>query len=347
MAVVTVQGEINSSLLGYVLAHEHILSDLRPLVVPYPEIGRMNVFNQKVILENHGLLTRNPYSVLDNAVLNEEDVQTAEVLEYKKAGGDTIVDVTTREFGRDPQFLYGLSRVTGLNIVAGCGYYLGAMHPPEVTELPVNKLADKIILELNEGMDGTNIRAGVIGEVGTSEVISPGEYKSLEAASNAQEETGCGMHIHACLWNRNGIDAMKFAVKHGAEAKKICIDHVDVVLDMGYIEGILKLGAYVEFDDFGKEFYVDRRYRNMLYTSFATDRERVMRIKELIDKGYIEQILISNDICLKTLTHKYGGWGYDHILTNILPMMIDYGITTEHANTILKINPACFLDRTR
>ena len=347
MAVITVTGAVESSELGYILPHEHILSDIRPLVAPYHEVSRQNIFYGKVTLENRGLLARNPYSVLDNAVLDETDVQTDEVLEFKKAGGDTICDVTTRDFGRDPQFLFGLARTTGLNIIAGCGHYIKEMHLAEVASLTTNELADGIIRELNQGMDETDIRAGVIGEVGTGEKQHPDEYKSLEAASKAQEETGTGMHIHACLWNRSGIDAVKHALKHGAEAHKICVNHVDVVLDMGYIEGLLKLGASVEFDDFGKEFYVDRRYRNLLEGSFATDQERVMRLKELIDKGYIEQILISNDICLKMLTHKYGGWGYDHILTNIKPMMMDFGITMKQVDIIMKENPARFLDRTR
>ena len=63
----------------------------------------------------------------------------------------------------------------------------------------------------------------------------------------------------------------------------------------------------------------------------------------MIDDGYLKQILLSCDLCLKNLMHKYGGWGYDHVLTNIVPMMQDEGITDEQINIMLKENPANWL----
>lgn len=341
--VITVTGETDAAALGYTLPHEHILCDLRPLVGK-PAGGSADIFYQKVTLQNHGLLLRNPYAVLDNAVLDEEDIQIAEITEWKNAGGGTIVDVTTSEIGRNPVFLRKASETAGIRIVASSGNYIDAMHTAEFRQSSVSSIAERIIREITIGIGGTGIRAGVIGEIGTSDEITDSEYKSLEAASIAQRETNAGMHIHASLWNRSGLAALEFAVKKGANPQKICINHVDVKLDMEYITSILELGAMVEFDNFGKEFYVDKPYRSLLKGSFATDRERVAALKHLVDRGFLTRILVSNDICLKTLTHYYGGWGYDHILTNIYPMMLDYGITEEQADTILKDNPARFLD---
>jgi len=153
------------------------------------------------------------------------------------------------------------------------------------------------------------------------------------------------MHIHACLWNREGLNALKFAVECGADAQKICVDHADALLDEDYILGVLDMGAYIEFDDFGKEFYVDRKNRNLLLGSFATDKERCQFIKKLIERGYTKQILVTNDICLKSMTHTYGGWGYDHVVTNIIPMMEDFGISANDIDTIMTQNPIRFLER--
>jgi len=71
----------------------------------------------------------------------------------------------------------------------------------------------------------------------------------------------------------------------------------------------------------------------------------VQFIKKLIDKGFTKQILISNDVCLKSMLHLYGGWGYDHIGNNIVPMMEDFGIKPEDINTIIRDNPVRFLER--
>jgi len=334
---ITVTGEISADKLGYVLPHEHIFCDLRPLVdrQDTPE------FDQPVTLQNHGLLTRNPYAVLDNAVIDEFDIQTAEVMEFAKAGGCTIADATTECFGRDPMKLRRISELTGVNIVMGCGYYLGAVHPGYVASLDAAELTKRMVREIEVGIDG--VRAGMIGEIGTSKVISDEEYKVLKAASHAQAETGLGMHIHACLFNHSGYDAAKFAIENGADPAKICVNHADAVLDSEYIDKLLSLGVYVEFDNFGKEFYVDRRFKSLLEKGFVYDRERVVMIRELIGRGYAKQLMITNDICLKTLTHHYGGWGYDHILTNIVPMMEDHGISHDDIECIVRYNPMEFL----
>ena len=64
----------------------------------------------------------------------------------------------------------------------------------------------------------------------------------------------------------------------------------------------------------------------------------------MIDDGYLTQVLLSCDVCLKNLLHKYGGWGYDHLLSNVVPMMEDEGITQEQIDTMLKTNPQNWLD---
>ncbi len=337
----TVTGWIESNIVTAALPHEHILSDLRPLVTPLDN----GVFYEKVALHNYGELSRNPYAVLDNAVLDDKKAAIDEFCRLKKAGYNLVAEVTTADFGRDVQFMQELSLATGVNIVAGCGCYIDAAVSDELKARSVAELRDIILKELTEGVDGTGIKAGVIGEIGSSGKITPYEYNFLKAAAQAQKETGFGMHIHACLWNREGLNALDYAVSCGAAADKICIDHVDVRLDEEYILGALDRGAYVEFDDFGKEYYVDRADRNLLDDSFAYDTERVAFIKRMIERGYTGQLLISNDICLKSMLHAYGGWGYDHIGKHIVPMMEDFGIGAKDIDKIIRENPIRFLER--
>lgn len=339
--ITTVTGDITAEGIKNVLPHEHFLSDLRPLVAPIDDED----FLKPLSLSNYGKVSRNPYAVLDNANLDSVDVMVKELEIYKNAGGNLAADVTTADFGRDAKKLREISQKSGVYIVAGCGCYIDASVPESIKALSKNELRDIMLTDLFEGIDGTEIRAGVIGEIGSSGEMTEFEKKSLMAASEVQHEAKCGMHIHASLWNREGLAALKFAISCGADAEKICVDHADVLLDEDYILGVLDMGAYIEFDDFGKEFYVDRKNRNLLLGSFASDKERVQFIKKLIEKGYTKQILISNDICLKSMTHTYGGWGYDHVIKNIIPMMEDFGISESDINTIVTENPLRFLDR--
>ena len=338
----TVLGLIENEKITAALPHEHVLSDLRPIVEPIDN----GIFYDKVSLSNYGELARNPYAGLDNAVLDDKEAAIDEFKTLYEQGINLVADVTT--FGRNKdyvQFLKEFSLKTGVHIVCGCGSYIDASVSEDFKSKSVSEMRKIIINDLTKGMEGTDIKAGVIGEIGSSKKITEAEYKFLQAAAEAQNETGFGMHIHACLFNREGLNALDFAVKCGANTEKICIDHIDVLLDEEYIMGILERGAYAEFDDFGKEYYVDRRNRNLLEGSFARDTERVKFIKKLIERGFLKQILITNDICLKSMLHKYGGWGYEHIPRNIVPMMEDFGIDKKNIETIIRDNPIRFLER--
>lgn len=344
MAIMTVRGPIAREALGITLAHEHIFCDLRPLVAEYDEIGKRKLFHEPITLANYGHLRRNPYAILDNALIDDLQTQVGEVMAWRMAGGQSIVDVTTADFGRDPQLLRSVSFATGVHIIAGCGRYIDASKRDAIRDMSVSALADEMLRDLCEGMEGTDIRAGVIGEIGTSREILPSEARALEAAAIAQKQTGAGLHIHASLWNDTGVAAARYVIDRGVNPRKVCVNHADAALDSAYIDRLIALGVWVEFDNYGKEFYVDRHNRNLLEGSFATDLERSREIVRLASAGHLNQLLITNDICLKSLTHAYGGWGYDHILTNIVPMLQDCGMHRSEIDTLLIDNPASFLE---
>lgn len=344
MSVMTVTGKVSSDSLGWVLPHEHAFIDLRPLVPAPQTISGKVTAREQVNMMNLGKLSRNPYAVLDNAVLDDEAIMQEELLEFKKAGGTTIVDLTLRDIGRDPVLLVRLSRALDMNIVAGCGYYINQSHPADMDDKTVDSIAEEMLREIRYGIDGTAIKAGVIGEIGTSDIIYPNERKTLIAAAAVQKETGLGLHVHTDLWATNGYEVVNILTGQGADPEKICINHIDVDLKMDYMKRLLDKGVYIEFDNFGKEFYADRRHRSVLKGIFARDIDRVRAIKHLIDCGYLSRLLVSNDVCLKTCLHHYGGWGYDHMLTNIVPMMEDEGISPEQIKTLMCDNPAAFLD---
>ena len=106
---------------------------------------------------------------------------------------------------------------------------------------------------------------------------------------------------------------------------------------------LLNKGVYIEFDNFGKEYHVRREVRNSGYGLFVSDIERVKLVKKLVDDGYIDQLLMSCDVCLKNILRTYGGYGYDHVLRNVLPMLEEEGLTKEQIDKIVKINPIEFL----
>ena len=53
----------------------------------------------------------------------------------------------------------------GVNIVAGAGFYVASTHPSFVGEWGEAQIARHIVDEVAVGIDGTDVKAGLIGEV--------------------------------------------------------------------------------------------------------------------------------------------------------------------------------------
>lgn len=339
MEVMTVTGPIDADTLGITLSHEHLLLDLRNQFTEFDDPEKRRMSRQPLRMDNLGAVRRNPYAIKDNLLLDDVDLAVREAEFFKALGGRTIVDCTSVGIHRDAEKLRQVATRTGLNVLAGCGYYTCDTHPPEMDTWSAEEIARQIIEDLTVGIDNTDIKAGLIGELGTSESLHPNERKNLVAGAIASKQTGAAIHVHTYPWSRTGSEVLDVLLRHGVDPAKIVICHVDVVIDLDYIRALLKQGAYVEFDNFGKEFTIDPADRSFAGGAFARDIERVRTIKNLLNDGYAQQILITNDICLKCMLHHFGGWGYDHILRNIVPMMLDVGIDQATIDTFLQDNP--------
>ncbi len=337
--VMTVCGPVSAESLGITLAHEHLFIDLRNQFTEFDDPEKRRISHEKLNIGNLGVVRRNPYAIKDNLLLDDPKTALGEVNAFASLGGKTIVDCTSIGINRNPRKLHELAGNTGLHIIAGCGYYTYDTHPAEMEQWFPEKIADDIISDLTAGMDGTDIRAGVIGEIGTSDPIHPNEKKNLLGAALAFRQVPAAIYVHIYPWGQGGLEAVDLLIEQQVNPAKIVICHSDVTIDLDYINALLTRGVFVEFDNFGKEFTLDRDDRGFAGGMFARDIDRVRAIKEILDRGYEEQLLVTNDICLKCMLHQYGGWGYDHILRNIVPMMLDEGIPGETIDTFLRGNP--------
>jgi len=339
MSVMTVLGPVAAEDLGVVLPHEHLLIDLRNQFVPFGDPEKDRVSRQKVSVRNLGRLRRNPYAVRDNLVLDEIDVIEAELLAFKDLGGQTVVECTSVGIGRNARALRALAERTGLHVIGGCGYYTQDTHPPELRLASTEDIATRMLVDLTEGMDGTAIRAGVIGEIGTSDPIHADELKVLEAAALAHREVLAPIYVHTYPWGTQGLRAADSLMAHGVSPQKTVICHVDVEPDLAHLRELLKRGVTIEFDNFGKEFQIDPEEAGFAGGGFISDLERVRLIKRLLDEGYGGQLLVTNDICLKCMLRHYGGRGYGHILEDVVPMLLAEGVDSCAVDLLVKDNP--------
>jgi len=345
MPVMTVNGPVAKEDLGVTLPHEHFFIDIRWACEKSNDPHKAELLEEPISLRRLGMLRRNPTVMRDNLFLSGLDLMAAEASEFKKAGGRTIVDQSSFGTGRSPLAIQKVARRTGINVVMGCGFYLHGSLPPEIIDQSEEKLVQTVLTEIRDGVDG--VRPGIIGEIGIRPEIEDWERKSLRVAAHAHRESGLPISVHIQAVptipgfknEPNGLAALDLLEKHGVQPDKIIISHTDANIDMEYTKAIMDRGAYAEFDHIGKEFYIDSADFRM-----DTDMDRIEAIAELISDGYEERILISQDVCLKTDLVAYGGWGYAHILNNVVPMMVKRGISGGSIHTIMVSNPANLFD---
>ncbi len=339
----TVLGTVTSDSLGVIAPHEHFFIDTTFEAQTPNTDEEKELFYQDVSIKNIDVLRRNPFLVRDNVLVDDLETIVSEVNRFKKAGGNTIVDLTNIGIKRDLKRIQEVSRRTGVNVIAGCGLYTGLTIPKPYSEMSAEELAKWMIKEIREGDEETGIKPGVIGEIGTSETVETLEATSLRAAAWANRETKLSIYIHTYPWSRASLDAIKILTDEGVRPEQICICHLDVEFDEEYLEAVFDTGAYAMFDNFGKEYYFTAKDAVFSGGPFETDLDRVRMIIKMIKKGHTDRLMLATDVCLKSLLHAYGGWSFDHIFTNIVPMMENEGISKEDIDTIINKNPLEFI----
>jgi len=343
----TVLGMIDGKDLGVTLTHEHLLIDGKCIFTEPSGASERGLAYEKVDWSNLSWLRYHPYENLDNMRLLDEQEAIDEAMLYKRAGGKTIVDVTIIGIGRDPKALARISQATGLNIIMGSGYYTTTSHGPEMSTKTETEITEEIVRDITVGVDTSAIRAGLIGEIGCSWPLQDNERKVLRAAAQAQQRTGASMSVHPGRNSKAPFEIIEILGEAGADLSRVIMCHIDArVRDHSERGKLLKTGCVLEYDLWGWEGHFPSYWTVDDFLDLPNDTQRIYEVRQLIEEGYLNQIVISHDICCKSRRVKYGGWGYAHILNYVVPMMLQRGMTREQIDRITVENPKrllCFV----
>lgn len=257
--VQTVTGPAKTSELGFTLVHEHVSVGSAGMWRAWPELydgGR------------GGVLTR-----------------AIEHLRQAKAEGvDTFVDATPVDLGRDVELLQDVAVGSGMRIVAATGWWLDMSRTAQ--NRTVEELAWFFTREIQEGIEGTRIRAGVI-KVATHESVTEFGERVLRAASRALKATGVPIVTHSGAKFKNGDGQAAIFESEGADPRKVAIGHSDDTTDMDYLTGLLKRGFWLAMDRLPLGALADYQPPDV--------PGRVALVAKLIELGYAGQLLLSHD----------------------------------------------------
>ncbi|MSO22801.1 MAG: aryldialkylphosphatase [Acidobacteria bacterium] len=354
----TVTGLIDPGTLGVCLTHEHLLVDLSELLPP-PNRATARAFYARPMSAEAAAYCRN-YSDFGTAHHRLDSVETAveELGLFKQHGGQAMVELTLSGIYRDPVGLRRISRASGVQVVMGCGFYVAAAHPPELSGWREEQITDMIVADIVEGAaseeesrttakglvrrTNTGVRAGVIGEIGCSSPLHDNERKCLRAAAQAQRQTGACIFVHPGREERAPLEILDELSAAGADLVRVVIAHLDrTVFNRDTLQKIAETGAYLSYDLFGN--YSSGFYPHNPTVQLLNDAGRVADIRWMIEQGWTEQILISHDICQAFRLTKWGGHGYHYILAEIVPRMRMCGVSEAEIDQILVGNPRALL----
>jgi len=336
--VQTVLGAIAPEAMGITLPHEHLLIDFKVMFAEPATAGDKGRAAEPVSLANLGWVRQNFNANLDNLRLTDEQVAIDEIRLFQHAGGATVVDPTPVTLARDPLALARIARATGLHVVMGSGYYVAASHPPDMDARSVDDLAREMIADVTVGAADTGVRAGLLGEIGITYPLTENERKVLRAAVIAQRETGAPLMVHPGRHPGMPMELAEFVRREGGDIARTIMCHIDrTIADVRAVIELARTGIWLEYDLFGLE---NSYYPYNPSFDMPNDGGRMAHVLALIEAGYGDRLLLSHDIAYKTSLVKYGGYGYHHLLVNVVPRLRRKGVDDAGLRRLLVENPS-------
>jgi phosphotriesterase-related protein len=310
----TVLGPLDTSRLGVTLSHEHVVVTSAGIPHVYPEF-------------------------VDRAGTIETAV--AELGQAYAEGVRTIVDVTTFDLGRDVRMLEEVSRRSGVQIVCATGTWRDI--PRAFWNASPDTIARLYVREIEEGIEGTGIKAGIIKVANDAEGVTPEGEIILRAAARAHRATGAPISTHTWAPARVGEQQVRIFENEGIDLSRVYVGHSNDTTDLDYLLGLLRRGVWLGLDRFpGRQTDVTPDWAGRTQTA-----------KQLIDAGFAHRIMLGHDRSV-TLTHdnatqrdarrRANPDGYLFIARNVLPRLREWGVSEEIVHQIMVENPRRFFE---
>jgi phosphotriesterase-related protein len=299
-----VLGPIETRDLGFTLMHEHLLVASWSMRHCFPDY----VDEEKLIRDAIG-----------------------EMGSLQERGVRTMVDLTPINLGRDIRFIREVGEKTGIQLIAATGFYW--TEEPWMDAWDAEALAEYLIREVREGIEGTDTRAGILKCATDRLGVTPFNKKLLQATARAHRLTGVPISTHTDVSNRSGLAQQDVFEECGVDLRRVVIGHCGDSEDISYLESILKRGSTIGMD------------RNGIDLILPT-KQRVATIAELCRRGWENQMVLSHDAsCFidwfpKPLVEQtLPDWNYRHVCDVVIPSLRESGVSEQQIRSMTVENP--------
>ena len=318
VAINSVLGPVDTSDLGFTLIHEHLL------------IGWAGwEWDQLAAIDR-----------------NAEISKAVDMLqELRGLGVQTFVDPCAIDMGRDPEFMAEASQRSGMNIIASTGLYHAELGiPPYYQGLTEEQLTEQFVSDINDGMKGSGIKAGIIKNATNAHEVTEQEQKVHLASGKAQAATGVPIITHTDEAGPMGLTQLDLYESRGANLAGIAIGHSCGNGNIPYLMNVIERGAYLAFDRFG-------------FGISASDDIRIASLLGLVGTGHADRLLLGHDSVSTFLSRggfepppeiaeKLANWNPTHLIKNIFPRLKEAGVSQETLDTMMIHNPRRYFEGT-
>jgi phosphotriesterase-related protein len=303
--------------MGFTLSHEHIIVNSAGIQQAYPEF-------------------------LDRAGSIRKGI--AALKQARSEGVRTIVDVTTMDLGLDVRLLEEVSRESGVHIICATGTWRDI--PRVFWAATPDMIAPLYIREIEKGIEGTGIKAGIIKVANDMGGVAPEGEIVLRAAARAQKATGVPISTHTWAPERVGEQQVRIFEDEGVDLNKVYVGHSNDTTDLDYLVGLLKKGVWLGMDRFPGG--------NMPGTPDWEGRSQTMA--KLVAAGYANRLLLGHDwsVALTIATkerqaerERRNPDSYLFITRRVLPRLRELGVSQQAIDTMMVDNPRRFFEGRR
>ena len=306
MSVVrTIRGPIPSSELGRTLSHEHLTNGT-------PGMERVP-------------------GLFDRAEMIDRCLEALRVAH--DAGIDSLIDLTPFDLGRQVWLFEAVAERSPLNIVCATGVYRWI--PVIYNGWDEDGIAEHFVREIEDGIEGSEIRAGAIKLAWDLEYrleqgpTSPRVMleRTARAAARASKATGAPISCHTRAVDELGTPLLDLFEDEGLDLRAVTIGHSNDSRDLDYLRGLAARGATVGLDRF---FLTEPDYV----------AERSALALALVRAGYAEQVCLGHDGSPAGL---WGGWReerhgdcWTRVPRHEVPWLLANGATEDDVDAMLR-----------
>ncbi|HEU5408485.1 MAG TPA: twin-arginine translocation signal domain-containing protein [Nitrospira sp.] len=307
--VETVLGPIDVSKLGFTLSHEHVC------YIP------MGLFSDRTAAA---------------------DRMVDKLMAAKADGIDTIIDLTPFDGARDVRFGQEVSRRSGMQIVVATGFRFPHQSYLDQT---VEQIAEVYIREIEQGIEDTGVKAGVIKVASQSGTVLPAEEKGIKAAVRASKATGVPIETHTDARHRGGEAQAAIFEAEGINPARVSMGHCDDTEDVNYLIALAKRGSTLGIDHvfYGAIKPAKDQPDYVQYELQVPWKKRAGYVKQLIDAGFGDKIFLSNDWELEREEFNPDGFLFNTRKT--IPYLKQLGVSEREIHAITVDNPRRFFGR--